>query len=447
MPPFPLKYRTFGKGLPPRPIRLEIPGWAGDTSKMEDGSVPQPWHCNPFVEASTYGLELIYPYDTECHVINESGQVRIEWDFAGEADAGITGGEFVQFAPNHYGFNTSLDVQAPPGHVLRLEPHPRYFTDRSGAVPCPIIGHLQTEWWPKLFFVAFKAPLAGQRHVFRKGEAYAQLIVVPGRVSYNVEAMTAQEADDRLALESSLAGAKDYIAEHAWHDHRGQTFNNQYKVLTRVFHTAGAEGVRSAIREGMRDMVALLPVDATPEQALATAREFHQTGRYAEARAICYQILEREPNHGEALHFLAESAMHANRPMLAVECLQQAVAAHPNSVRYWSDLGTAWLAAGRAQDALEAISRAAQLEPGRPDVLANLAQALLAVGRGNEALATMQQALALAPTDPLVCYRAGVIHEQLGRPDEAKRLYDQALASQPKFAAARQRLEALSRSS
>ena len=76
MPPFPLKYRTFGKGLPPRPIRLEIPGWAGDTSKMEDGSVPQPWHCNPFVEVSTYGLELIYPYDAECHVANRSRKRR-----------------------------------------------------------------------------------------------------------------------------------------------------------------------------------------------------------------------------------------------------------------------------------------------------------------------------------------------------------------------------------
>jgi Flp pilus assembly protein TadD len=192
-------------------------------------------------------------------------------------------------------------------------------------------------------------------------------------------------------------------------------------------------------------MAALLPAEATPEQALGKAREFHQEGRYAEARAICYQILEQEPNHGEALHFLAESAMHANRPMLAVECLQQAVAAHPNSVRYWCDLGMAWLAAGSAQDALAAISRASQLQPGRADVLAILAQALLAAGRVDESLAALQQALMIAPDDAIVCYRAGVIHEQLERPDEAKHFYTQALAAQPNLAAARQRLEALSR--
>jgi protein O-GlcNAc transferase len=135
--------------------------------------------------------------------------------------------------------------------------------------------------------------------------------------------------------------------------------------------------------------------------------------------------------------------MHSNRPMLAVECLQQATAAHLDSVRYWSDLGTAWLAAGRAQDALAAISRAAQLQPGRADVLANLAQALLAAGRGNESFAALQQALTIAPADALVCYRAGIIHEQLRQPDEAKRFYNQALASQPNFFAARERLEAL----
>ncbi len=445
MPPFPLKYRAFGQALPPRPIRLEIPGWAGDQSKAQDGSVPQPWHCNPFVEASTYGLELVYPYETECHVINDGGAVRIEWDFGRESAAGVTGGEFVQFAPNHYGFNTSLDVQAPPGHVLRLEPHPRYFTDRTGTVPCPIIGHLQTEWWPKLFFVAFKAPLPGQRHIFRQGEAYAQLIVVPGRATYHVEPMTREEADDRLAQESSLASAKDYIAEQTWTDDRGQTFNNQYKVLTRIFHTSGAEGVRRAIREGASDMAAVLPAGANVEQALATAREFHQSGRYAEARAICYQILEQDADQGDALQFLAESAMQANRPMLAVECLQKAVAAHPQSVRYWNDLGTSWLAVGSVPQALEAIDRAVQLQPGNPHVQAGLAQALFAAGRANEALAAMQQALEIAPTDALICYRAGVLHERLGRPADAQRFYTQALASQPNFSHARQRLEALTR--
>jgi Flp pilus assembly protein TadD len=442
---FPLKYRTAGKGLPPQPIRLDIPGWAGTAAKMEDGSVPQPWHCNPFVEGSTYGLELIYPYETACHVINDGGAVRIEWDYARERDSGVSGNEFVQFAPNHYGFNTSLDLQAPAGHVLRLEPHPRYFTDRTGTTPCPIIGNLQTEWWPKLFFVAFTAPLTGQRHIFRRGEPYAQIIVVPERASYGIQPMTAEEEDDRLSLEARLSSATDYVAEHSWTDHRGQPFNNKYKVLTRIFHSGGVAAVRRAILSGEQQLYAALPADATVEQALETARKLHQSGQFAESRAICYELLNRDPKLGDALHLLAASALAAQSPMLAVECLAKAVAAHPNSDRYFNDLGIAWLAAGRPDEAARAFERASQLQPRRPDVMANLAEALAQCGRLAEAEAAIERACAMAPAHPVVCFRAAAVHERAGRREQARHYYAQALLAQPNFAEARRRLDALER--
>src|SRR2546421_6714089 len=61
-----VKYNTYAKVLVPQPIRMTNAKWAGSPEKMEDGSEPQPWHCLPFVEGSTYGVELIYPYETEC---------------------------------------------------------------------------------------------------------------------------------------------------------------------------------------------------------------------------------------------------------------------------------------------------------------------------------------------------------------------------------------------
>ena len=75
-----IKYATYSKAVPPQQTRVKVPGWAGIADKMEDGSAGQPWHCMPFVEASTYGLELIYPFETECQIINENGLVRIEWE-------------------------------------------------------------------------------------------------------------------------------------------------------------------------------------------------------------------------------------------------------------------------------------------------------------------------------------------------------------------------------
>ena len=79
-----LKYRTWYQGEAPRPIKLEIPGWAGEFNSHKDGDKPQPWHCIPFVEGSTYGLELCYPFDTECCVEMRNGEIYFDGDFTQE---------------------------------------------------------------------------------------------------------------------------------------------------------------------------------------------------------------------------------------------------------------------------------------------------------------------------------------------------------------------------
>ena len=73
-----IKYRTYYKGIPPKKIKLKIPGWSGDSKDYGDGAKPQPWHCVPFVEGSTYGLELIYPFETECVVTREDGKIKFQ---------------------------------------------------------------------------------------------------------------------------------------------------------------------------------------------------------------------------------------------------------------------------------------------------------------------------------------------------------------------------------
>jgi hypothetical protein len=82
-----IKYSTLFKELPPQPIRLTDVTWAGVAEKkMTNGSEVQPWHCLPFIEGSTYGLELVYPYETECHVIGAGGTIHFDWDFTKEPD-------------------------------------------------------------------------------------------------------------------------------------------------------------------------------------------------------------------------------------------------------------------------------------------------------------------------------------------------------------------------
>lgn len=236
-----IKYRTWNKGIPPRPIKLEIPGWAG----QKHWNSGQPHHCKPFIDGATYGLELIYPYDTEVTVIAQDGvseflcNSKEEWK-----DSQFP---FQNFAPNHFGFTSSLDIQTEEGIGTMILPHPRYYTDMKGDVPLPVHGLIESDWWPKIFFLAFRAPLNNQKYIFRQGEGFAHLIFVPKEVEYNIHKMTSEEEKQRKLAEQTLSKYGQKIATRVWKDEDGQAFDNKYKVLSGLAKKKGAQFVAEAL--------------------------------------------------------------------------------------------------------------------------------------------------------------------------------------------------------
>lgn len=245
-----VKCRTYYKGPLPRPIKLEIPGWAGNSRRHDRGAVPQPWHCPPFVDGSTYGLELIYPFDSPCHVTRRNNEVVFEGDFEGENPWNTNGDStppFATFAPSHYGYTSSLDILPPPDYVVRIEPHPRFYTDTTGTVPIPVAGHIQ-RWWSKIFFIAFKSPFEGQTHIFEKGQPYAQILIIPRKIVYNVTPMSDEEAKARSDRETQLSKLGNKIAKNVWIDHAGHEFSDKYRQLSNAYHQGGEEAVEELIK-------------------------------------------------------------------------------------------------------------------------------------------------------------------------------------------------------
>lgn len=242
-----IKYRTWWKAIPPKTIKLEIPGWAGNDREHTNGAVAQPWHCLPFIEGSTYGLELIYPFDTETHVTNVNGEIKFEGDFKDEC---VWSKEptppFSFFANGHYGFTSSLDMSWPEDHVLRLEPHPRFFTDTTGNCPIAVPGHLQS-WWCKIFFVVFKSPKPGETHIFRKDEPYAQVLIIPKKPTYEIEKMSEEEIVERCAIEKKIGELKHLIAKNTWTDDKGHQFDDKYKQLASVYNKYGFAGIKEML--------------------------------------------------------------------------------------------------------------------------------------------------------------------------------------------------------
>lgn len=76
-----IKFRMCGDDLRPRRTKLEIPGWSGKPERRADGSQEYAWHCVPFSEAATYGVEVFYPYENELRVTTRDGRLLFEGDF------------------------------------------------------------------------------------------------------------------------------------------------------------------------------------------------------------------------------------------------------------------------------------------------------------------------------------------------------------------------------
>ena len=443
-----IKFRAYQKSLPPRPVRMNIPGWSGLSDKMKDGSEPQPWHCLPFTEGSTYGLELVYEYDIECHVVNDNGRVYFEWDFASEPGCKLEGSEFITFFPKNaskfYAFNTSIDILPPAGHVIRTEPHPRFFTDDTGTVPVSLIGNVQSEWWPKKFFVVFKSPPIGGRHIFRKGEPYVQLLFVPKRSGYETIPMTDEEAAPRRELEQAIIVSSTDIAKNIWRNPAAYAFNDHYKVLARAFERDGMAGVAQAAEAALQRRDDKLPHDKTVAESMQIGIGLEKDRKFREAFAVYGSVLQRDPNNAEAAGRMGVIAASNEKPTLAYELMSRAVSADPRLPWLRSNLGELLRRMGRYPEAEHSLRIAETLNPGDPMILSNLALTIGHQGRFEEAETLCQRVLAAVPNLAVVHYRMGLIRSQQTALADARACFVRALQIEPGFEDARQALAALS---
>jgi Tetratricopeptide repeat len=379
--PVVVKYRTIGNALPPQPTRLAIPGWSGlPEIKMENGSQPQPWHCSPFREGATYGLELLFQHDSECHVINDNGQIRFDWN-DGQKPEGNHGFFEIGAKPcRFFGFDTSVELQAPPGYVLRTVTHPRFHTDRSGTVPAVLCCHGSSGELRKLS-VVFKAPAPGERHVFRKGEPYVQILFVPQPVNYELVKMSREEETRRNNMESGIFLAKSYLAKHIWHNPDGIEFNDHYRVLERAFEHQGVAGVQATIEAAVKRKQEAVPTGKTIAEYLKLADAYRRDGKYLEAKDTLVHARGLDPLNHEVACRIGILQWAQGLRTLGLGAMEMAVRLQPNSPLYLGNLGEMLRQVGRLEDAIACLRKSLQLQPNDAQVMRHLDLALTAQKR------------------------------------------------------------------
>ena len=179
---------------------------------------------------------------------------------------------------------------------------------------------------------------------------------------------------------------------------------------------------------------------ASIPKALQEAIEHHQAGRLSQAEAIYLQILQIEPDHPDALHFLGVIAHQAGENDRAVELIGRAISIKPTDPMYYTNMGAALEAQGHLDEAAACHSKAIALSPNYSDAHGNLGAVFYKQGQLDKAVVCYQKALLLKPDHAGAHSHLGVALQDQGKPDEAVRHLHQALSLKPDYAEARNNL-------
>lgn len=233
-----VKFRLNEPGLRPRRTKLEIPGWAGKQEPRANGSHEYAWHCVPFTEGAQYGIELFYPYQNELQVSMREGELILEGDFGPPPQEGdLMWPPFRNFGDNFYTYQILLDINPGEGWAIRTEPHPRFYTDRTDTTPIAVPALLRN-WWPMMFFLVFKSPAEGRTHIFRPGEPFAQILVLPEESHFDLVEMNEEEQATRELQARRIHASRDTLsADTHWTSASDTVFDGTYRHMMRAAKT------------------------------------------------------------------------------------------------------------------------------------------------------------------------------------------------------------------
>lgn len=172
------------------------------------------------------------------------------------------------------------------------------------------------------------------------------------------------------------------------------------------------------------------------EAALGEGFRLHQAGDLEGAAARYEALLERAPDHPDALHLLGVTRYQRGDFAGAESLIRRAIERNPGAASYHSNLGNALKSAGRPQEAEAAYREALEIDPRFVDALRNLGIVLSGMGRHSEALEILDRALVHHPGHSAILLARGNALRMLGKPAEALSAYDAALAAEPELSEA-----------
>lgn len=220
------------------------------------------------------------------------------------------------------------------------------------------------------------------------------------------------------------------------------------------------------------------PSPADLQGLFVAAVSAHQASRYDEAEQLYGRVRALRPDNVNLLCNLGLLYRDMGRPSQALARLQEAHALAPDNFAVNLNIGALFEEQGELDQAVIAYRAAQELAPHDPRVMNNLGKALYQQGDRPGALDYLNRAVALAPDyamahnnlgvllnslgrleEAIACFRKALAHDEqncdilynlagalslVGGNDEARTCYEKLLDIEPRHAAARHMLAALS---
>jgi predicted TPR repeat methyltransferase len=168
----------------------------------------------------------------------------------------------------------------------------------------------------------------------------------------------------------------------------------------------------------------------TPEQALALAIERHQLDQLDDAEMIYAALLERWPDHPDALNYMGVLQHQRGEDAAALALLRHAVEVSPDTAGIWNNLGNVLKHQRQTDEAERAFRRSIELAES-PQALSNLGSLLRRRGLWAEGEAACRRAIEIAPAFGDAWHHLTLLLIAQGRVAEASAAARQATALLP----------------
>jgi predicted TPR repeat methyltransferase len=179
-------------------------------------------------------------------------------------------------------------------------------------------------------------------------------------------------------------------------------------------------------------------------RTIRDAMAHHQRGEPEQAESIYVELLRRNPNDADALHYLGVLRMAQGRTADAVELVQRALEVAPGNAVAWNSLGNMLVLCKELQAAEVAYTKATTIQPNFTEAWFNLANFYRNTDQPGLAVQCFQRVIALKPKFSSAYENIALLFDKMGKTEQRVEVLRKWAEAEPENVVPRHMLAAYS---